>query len=384
MKKIAGVVLSLILLGLVVAGGCLGGGGGATSTTSPTHTTGGGSPTGTTESSTTTHPGTTTTSSQTTSTTTSSSETPTTTSSTESPTTTTTQTPTEEAYWEHPWEYAPVTIDGENYTVTYYRALYKVQPNQSSPVYEYVIEKSFEKTKIHVYGTDAMGGKKDLGEKGVYQYVTVITPKNAAAMKDKVTIKVWYKNETGDSFIYPWEMGWTSNMYGGSTNLVGFQVDYMGRTLTFTNPRAFGGSLFPYMEGDNEILSDIGPDLTNLWMGWFTIIQVGIWTAWSDENLAVPQSGTWSDMLGHTWSWSTKPDGTATFSGITFNLVDGQWKYSGSPEGVNLGGKATVAPELFIPLEVEGHFSYIEQGTGQKTTIYGYIKIEDLKLEKVG
>ncbi|WP_457751913.1 hypothetical protein [Thermococcus sp.] len=382
MKKVEGILIIFLMVGLVVASGCMGGGGSETSSSSQT--------TSTTSSYSTTQSSMTTTSSSTTSSThstTTSTTGPTSTSSsstqTSTSTTTTTTSPAEELYWSNPWEYSTVSINGEQYKVVYYKALYKVQPNQTSPIYEYIIEKSVEKTKIHIYGTDAMGNKKDLGEKEVYQYTTVVTPIKAAEMKDKTTIKVWYKNESGESFLYPWEMGWGSNMYGSSTDFVGFQIEYMGEKFTFTNPMAYGESLFPYIGGNDAVLDNIGTDLTNLWMGWFTVIQVGIWSSWSDTNLAIPESGTWTDAMGHTWSWSTKPDGTVTFSGVTLKVVDAQWSYKGAPEGTSFKGKARVAPKLFLPLEVEGHFSYIDQTTGGTTTIYGYIKIEDLKLEKV-
>jgi hypothetical protein len=34
-----------------------------------------------------------------------------------------------------------------------------------------------------------------------------------------------------------------------------------------------------------------------------------------------------------------------------------------------------------MPVEMEGYFSYSNEG--RTTTIYGYIKVEDLKLEEV-
>jgi len=386
-KKVEGILIIFLMVGLVVASGCMGGGGSETSSSSQTTSTTSSYSTTTQSSMTTTSSSTTssthpTTTSSTSSTSTSSSSTQTSTS-----TTTTTTSPAEELYWSNPWEYSTVNVNGDEYKVTYYKIYYKVQPNQSSPIYEYVVEKTMKKTKIHVYGTDFSGNKVDLGEKEVYEYTTIVTPEKAAQLQGKLTIKVWYTKENGDVFIYPWEMGWLSYMggYGGSGgDFVGFQVEYGGNTFTVTSPAPFQAGLLPYMNGNSKWMDEVGEDLMNLWMGWFAVVQVGIWTAWEDKNLAVPQSGTWSDMMGHTWAWSTKPDGTRTFSGITFKLIDAQWKYSGSPEGVSLSGKATVAPKLFLPIEVEGHFTYANSETGKTTTIYGYMKIEDLKLEKVG
>ncbi|WP_297436437.1 hypothetical protein [Thermococcus sp.] len=389
MKKIAGVVLSLILLGLVVASGCLGGGRGATSTTPPTHTTGGSSPTGTTGSPTTTPPGTTTTSGQATGTTTSSPETPTSTETPgENPTTTTTQTPAEEAYWEHPWEYAPVTINGKKYLVTYYKIHYKVQPNQSSPVYEYIVEKSVEKTKVHVYGTDLTGGTVDLGEHGVYEYTTVVTPIKAAELRGKLVLKVWYKEPVGEAFIYPWDAVWATyfNPYGSTqvNNFVGMEMDYEGQKMVMTNGAAFKTGLFPHLEGSSDWMNEVKTDLNNLYMGWFAVVHVAIWNDVGAHNMMAPQSGAIADSFGHKLEWSSNPDGTVTFSEVAFKLVDFQWKYSSASGDLSaISGKGKLSPYLFMPVEVDGHVSYLDEKTGESTTIYGYMKIEDLKLEKV-
>ena len=382
MKKFGGALIILLMVGLVIASGCMGGGGSETSSTSSQ------APSTTSSYSTTTHSSVTTTSSTTTTTqpgTETSTTTTTTSTSTETTTTTTTTTPTEELYWSNPWEYSTIKINGEEYKATYYKAYYKVKPNQSSPMYEYIIEKSVKKTKIHVYGTDFSGNKVDIGEKEVYEYTTVVTPKKAAQLQGKLTLRVWYTEEAGEVFIYPWEIGWMGYLggYGNSDDkFVGFQFEYGGETFTITFPGPFQGGLMPYMEGNSDWMEQVNEDLTNLWVGWFAAMQVGIWSAWTDENLAVPRTGTWSDGF-HTWTWSTKPDGTVTFSGVKFKLVDAEWKYSGSPEEVSMNGKAKIAPKLFMPVELEGYFSYSGMDTGETTTIYGYIKIEDLKLEKV-
>lgn len=381
-KKIGGALIILLMVGLVIASGCMGGGSSETSSTSSQ------APSTTSSYSTTTQSSMTTTSSSTTTSTqspteTSTTSTTTTSTSTETTTTTTTTTPTEELYWSNPWNYSTVKVDGREYRVVYYKILYKVQPNQSSPVYEYIVEKSFEKAKVHIYGMDMNGNKVDLGEKEVYEYKTVVTPKKAAKLKGRLTLKVWYTKPSGEAFIYPWEAVWITYMTGmGGENFAGMQISYNGETLTFTNPLPFRPGLFPYAEGNTDWTDEVSTDLTNLWMGFAVAMQFGIWSAWSDENLAVPESGSWSDSLGHSWEWSSKPDGTVTFSGMTFKLVDVTWKYSGAAEGTKMKGEAKIAPKLFMPVEMDGYFSY-KGDEGGTVTVYGYIKVEDLKFEEV-
>ena len=352
------------MVGLVVASGCMGGS--KPSGTSPT------TPVSSTASS---HS----------STTQSTSSGPTSTgTSTGTPQTSTTTTQIEELYWSSPWQYSTVKVEGREYKVTYYKVDYKIRPNQSTPLYEYVIEKTLKKAKVHVYGTDFNGNKVDLGEKEVYEYTTVVVPVKAAQLKDRLVIKVWYLKESGDFFVYPWEATWFMYMNAGSNeDFVGFKFEYGDKSFTVTSPAPFQSGLMPYMEGTGDFMSDINQDLTNLYMGWLAAMQLGIWSALSDENLAVPRSGTWTDMMGHTWAWSTKPDGSVTFSGVKFKLVDAQWKYSGSPEGISMDGKAKIAPGLFLPVEVDGHFGYRDEATGKSVVVYSHMKVEDLKLEKV-
>lgn len=382
MKKVSTLFLIFILLGMVVSAGCMGGGGSSnTQSTESSANQGSSSMTSTSSA-----PQTSTSSTATQSSSTTSTESSTT---TESQTTTTspteTTTPTEEAYWEHPWEYVPVVINGKEYRVVEYTITYKVRPTQDSPLYEYRIHKSVRKTKVHVYGTDMMGGKVDLGEKEVYEYTTVVEPVKAQNLEDKLILKLWFKVEAPEVFIYPWNMGWmvfASPYSVGNNTFVGMEMDYRGNKFTITNAAAYQQGLFPSFEGDSEWMSDINDDLTNLYMGWFAVMHLGIWAAWSDKNLLVPQSGTWSDGM-HSWEWSTKPDGTVTFSGVTFRLVDAEWKYVGSPEEVSMNGKSRFSPKLFLPIEVDGYFTYQDE-SGKSVTVYGYLKIEDLKLEQVG
>jgi len=386
MRNILAVTIVLLMLGTVLASGCMGG----TSTGSQSSTTSAGSPssTGTSGGTAGSHPSqsspvtTTSTSVQsppTSTVTSTSSET-----TTETAVTTSTGTPAQE-YWENPWEYSPVVVNGEKYLVTYYKVLYKVRPNQSAPLYEYTVEKTLKKTKVHVYGTDMSGSTVDLGMKDVYEYTTVVTPIKAAWLKDKLVLTVWFTKENGDAFILPWNMGWMGQMSSAGFSggdFVGMEMEYEGKKFLMTNPAPFKSGLFPHMEGSSEWTKYASQDLTNLYMGWIAVMQLGIWSAWSDKNLAVPQSGTWSDGL-HSWDWQTKPDGTAEFSGVRLNLVDAEWKYSGSSGVLNLNGKSVFSPGLFLPLEVSGYFTYTDQSTGKPVDVYGYMKVEGLKLEKV-
>lgn len=370
-------MLVLVLIFSVVASGCLGGGGEKTSsspttssvptTTKPssTHTTTG-SP-----SETATEPSTTTTETQTT--------------VTETTSTTETQTPTEEAYWEHPWEYAPINIGGETYWITYYKYRYKIQPNQSAPIYEYIIEKSVRKGTVNVCGMDLMGNKKDLGEQEVYEYVTVVNPVNAAGLEGPLTIKVWYTTNESEAFLYPWDVLWFAYLSpAGATDqtFVGIQFEYQGQIFRMTNPTPFQSGLFPCIEGDLDTSEAVSDDLGYLYMGWVTLLHLGFWYDWSDVNVLVPQSGVWADLYGHSWSWSTSPDGVVSYSGFTFKLVDFQWTYEGTVEGVKLHGGGKFSPELPLVVESEGYYSYKDQETGGTTVIYSYLKLEDLKLEK--
>jgi len=289
--------------------------------------------------------------------------------------TSSTTTPREELYWSNPWEYSTVKVEGGEYRVTYYRVDYRIRPNQSAPLYEYIIEKTLEKTTVPVYGVDLNGDKVDLGEREVYQYTTVVVPLKAAQLRDRLIIKVWYLTERDDAFLYPWHIGWLAPMGEG---FVGFRFEYGNRSFTMTSPAQFQSGLMPYFEGDGELINDVNEDLANLYMGWLAITQLGLWSALSDLDLSVPRSGAWSDGF-HQWTWATEPDGSATFSGVKFRLVDARWEFT-SADGVRLEGKAKIAPNLFLPVETEGYFSY----TGEEPVlVYGHMKVEDLKLEKV-
>ena len=377
MKRIATALLVLLIFGMVVASGCLGGGGGETSTapsttkTSSQATSSSPTQTATTQPTTTTHTETTSTE---------------TTTTTQTTTPTTTTTPSEEAYWEHPWEYAPINIGGESYWITYYKYRYKVQPNQSAPVYEYIIEKSVGKETIKVCGMDIMGNKKDLGEHKVYAYRTVVTPVKGAALDDTLTITVWYVSNQSNAFLYPWDVFWATYLSptGVSDNtFVGMQFEYKGQTFRITNPSPFQSGIFPCFEGDMGDMEDISEDLGYLYMGWVALIHLGFWYEWSDVNVLVPQSGAWTDLQGHSWAWSTTPDGVATYSGFTFKLVNFQWTYEGTVEGVKLQGQGKFSPKLPLVVESDGYYSYRDEKTGKTTVIYGYLKLEDLRLEKV-
>lgn len=383
MKRIVTATLVLLLLGMAAASGCLGGGGGGTSTTSASPTT--------TPETTSSYTSSTPTSSETT-TTTSSSSVPTTTTSTTSSTTstsTTTTTSIPEAYW-HAWEYAPpFELNGETYLITYYKYDYKIQPNQSAPIYEYIVEKSVRKDKIHVYGQDMQGNKVDLGEQEVYAYETIVTPVKAASMDDTLKITMWFASNKSQVFLYPWDAMWMAYLSPTvqDKTFVGVKFEYKGKSALFTNPAPFQSGLFPYFEGgDQDAFNDVNEDLGYLYMGWLATLNFGIWYAWEDVNLLVPQSGgVWSDMQGgHSWEWSTKPDGSATYGGHSFKLVDFSWKYKGTAEQVSMNGKGRLSPYL-PPLLVqgEGHYSFKDSQTGRETVIYAYLELKDLKLEKV-
>ncbi|NJD99008.1 hypothetical protein E3E26_04300 [Thermococcus sp. LS1] len=380
MKRIVTTLLVLLLFGMVVASGCLGGGEQTPTSTSQI-------PTSEMSPSQTSPPA----SSPAQSPTQTSSETQSpaqteTTSSTET-TPTETQTPTEEAYWQHPWEYAPLNLGGETYWITYYKYRYKIQPNQSAPVYEYIIEKGVEKATVNVCGMDLMGNKKDLGEEDVYAYTTIVTPIKGAFLDDTLTVTVWYLSNESDAFMYPWDVMWFTYLSptgSGDNIFVGMQFEYNGRTFRMMNPTPFQSGLFPCFDGDMDLPGEISEDLGYLYMGWVSLIHLGFWYEWSDVNVLIPQSGMWTDGMGHTWSWSTNPDGTASYAGFTFKLIDFQWKYEGTGEGVILQGEGKFSPDLPLVIESDGYYSYKDAQTGKTTVVYSYLKLEDLGLEKGG
>ena len=394
MKRISYIGIALVIGLILVVSGCTGGGTSTTQATTTQHST------TTTHTTTTEHtsaipthsPSSThsTSISSTTSTTPSMTETYTSTTQTQTTSTTTqttsTQTPVEEAFWKYAWKAAPFEINGKKYLISYYKYKYKIQPNQSAPIYEYIIEKSFEKTKVHVYGQDMSGNKVDIGEKEVYAYKTVVTPVKGAALDDVLTFTIWFVSNNSQAFIYPWDVLWMGYLspYNRDKNFVGMEFGYKGEKLLITSPLPYRSDLFPYFEGNQEAFGDIAEDLCYLYMGWVATTTFGIWYEWSDVNVLIPQSGTWSDMQGHSWEWSTKPDGTVEFSGMTFKLVDFQWKYKGTAEEVSMNGRGKFSPYLPLPIETEGYFSSKDSETGKETIIYAYLKLEGLKLEKVG
>ncbi|NJE77195.1 hypothetical protein [Thermococcus sp. ES12] len=374
MKRAVTAMLVLLLLGMVAAAGCLGGGG--ETPTKPETPAEGTSPSSTpsspSSSEDTSSPSATETQTESPSTT-----------ETESPTET--QPPSEEDYWENPWEYAPLTIGDETYWITYYKYRYKIQPDQNSPTYEYIVEKSIERSTVSVCGMDLMGNKKDLGEHEVYAYKTVVTPINAAGLENKLTITVWYLSNVSNAFIYPWDVLWLSyaSPTGAGDNVfVGMEFEYKGKSFWIMNPAPFQNGLFPCFEGDTELPDAVNEDLGYLYMGWVALIHLGFWHEWSSMNVLVPQSGVWSDGMGHTWKWSTSPDGIVRYSGFTFKLVNFEWSYEGTVEGVKLQGEGKFSPDLPLLVESEGYYSYKDQVTGRTTVIYSYLKLEDLKLEE--
>lgn len=172
------------------------------------------------------------------------------------------------------------------YTITYYRYAYKVRPNQTSPVYEYILEKRVEKTKIHVYGQDMRLNKIDLGEHEVHAYETVVTPVKAVSMNSKLVITIWYVSNKSNAFLYPWDVSWFAMIspYTQNTEFVGMEFEYKGEKFLFMNPAPFQSGLLPYFEGNDELLGSLNEDLTNIYMGWVSVLHLAVWSAIAEEN----------------------------------------------------------------------------------------------------
>ncbi|WP_048146559.1 hypothetical protein [Pyrococcus abyssi] len=379
MKKFIGFSLALLLLGVAISG-CIGGSPtevptetttpeeqGYTSTPTPTQS----QPQGNQHSTTTTTPldqSTTQTQTQT---------------ETQTSTGTQTQTEVEEAYWS-PWNNEPIEVNGKEYKIVGYQVNYKVQPSPDSETYEYKIEKSVRKVKVHIYGMSLSGGKVDLGEQEVYEYLTVITPIKAMNMEDKLIFRFWLPKESNEMFLYPWDVGWLGffSPMGSSGDFSGLEFEYMGEKLTITNPTPYKSGLFPYVNGNGDFMEEVSDDLNNLYMGWAAMINLALWSAWSDKNVLVPQHGSWSDGL-HSWKWKTNPDGNVELSGMTFRVVNAEWNYSGGPENIDLSGKGRFSPKIPIPLYIEGRFYSKDPETGEEVEVYGEYELEDMKLEEI-
>ncbi|AEC51219.1 hypothetical protein PNA2_0301 [Pyrococcus sp. NA2] len=375
MEKLFAFALAILVFGVAISG-CIGGTQTETYSQKPSPSPSETSP----HSETTTSPETTPSETTTPETTTTHQETTTT---TPQETPTQTETPVETAYWS-PWSYENVKIDGEEYKVTGYKLYYKIRPSPDSEIYEYEIEKSVEKTRVRVFGRSMTGDKVDLGEKDVYEYKTIIAPIKSINMEDKLTIRFWVTAESEDMFLYPWNIGWAGVLspMGSSGDIVGVEFEYMGEKFTITNPSAFRNDLFPYFEGNSDWISDLNDDLVNIYTGWVAMVNLALWSAWSDKNVLVPQHGTWSDGM-HSWEWSTKPDGETVISGFKFRVIKAEWKYTGGPESIELSGSGKFAPEIFMPLEVNGKFSSRDPDTGEEIVIYGAYRLEEIKLEKI-
>ena len=344
MKKIGGIVLVLLLFGLVFASGCLGGGGGSTSQSSSTPSSpesssstseSGGSPgpsggTGTTESST-----------------------------------------AMPATWETPWDaYNPVRINGESYYITYIKYTFTVKTPDGSQTYE--VEKRRGYIKTHVY-SEENGQKKDLGEFNLFAYYEKVIPLNGTNATEPFEYLVAVKDRTKDTdqwFLNPLPALGAL----GTGGAVIAEAKSGSSYFYWSNPAAVGHySELPYTEGNlDSVLGDIGKYLGQAWTA---LLGSGAWSGLEGHDLMQRDEYSFS-FMGLEYSYKIEPDGTVTLDGKRFRVSNVKWSYSAM--GATLQGKATIAPELPVPIETEGTFASLSTGTKG----YSKLKLEGIKLEK--
>ncbi len=351
-RFLAGFLLVAVLLLGVVASGCIGSGGGG----STTSTSGSSESASSTQSS--SHSGGTSTQSST---------------GGGSGSSSTTTSAAGSEYWT-PWNSTvKVAVNGKDYWITYVRYRVSVSGSEGSGTYE--IEKSRGYNTIHLYASGSDGEKKDLGDVKVFEYWGRITPVQDQELQYPVEYRIWVKNfspATDQYFLAPMP-NFMALMQG---SVVGMEVNYGDSHYIWTNPASFGHySEMPYTEGDSDLIGTLGG--VPVYAYWMSMVMVPLWGDISKRDMRTGGSYN-AGFMGIGYSYRITPDGTAHIGEYSFWTANVEWSWSvGAVRG---NGSARIAPELPVPIRIEGSFAgYTEGGSGQ---ISASLQLEDIKLSK--
>ena len=351
-RFLTGFLLVAVLLLGVVASGCLGGGGGGSTTSAPSSSESASS----TQSS--SHGGGTSTQSSSEG---GSQSSPTTTSSAGS------------EYWT-PWNSTvKVSVNGKNYWITYVKYRVSVSGSEGSGTYE--IEKSRGYNTIHLYAGSSNGGKKDLGEVRVFEYWGRITPIQDQELQYPVEYRIWVKDfspATDQYFLAPMP----NFMALTQGSVVGMEVKYGDSHYLWMNPASLGHySEMPYAEGDSDLIGTLGG--VPVYAYWMSMVMVPLWGDLSKRDMRTGGSYN-AGFMGIGYSYRITPDGTVHIGDHSFWTAEVEWSWSvGAVRG---NGSANIAPELPVPIRIEGSFAgYTEGGSGQ---VSANLQLEDIKLSE--
>jgi len=278
---------------------------------------------------------------------------------------------TSTATWQTPWDaYNPVQINGQSYYITYIKYTFTVKGSgEEKRSYEVIKQRGY--VKAHIYADDN-GNRKDLGEYTLFAYYGKITPLNDPDMNGPLEYLILIKERTKDTdayFLTPFPD--FSAMMSGRTAVI--EASYGGNYFYWSNPAAIGEySELPYQEGDfNAIMSGI-PAATV--QAWGIMVTSGVWSGLEEHDLSKPDEYSFS-FMGIGYSYKINPDGTVSFGGKKFKVSNVEWSWTiGGTKGQ---GKGKIAPELPIPVEVEGTFSQMGEGS-----YYSKIKLIDIELSE--
>jgi len=272
--------------------------------------------------------------------------------------------------WQTPWDaYNPVQINDQNYYISYIKYTFTVKiSGEEERSYQVIKQRGY--MKAHMYSDD--NGKKDLGEYNLFAYYGKITPLNDPDMNGPLEYLVLTKERTEDTdayFLSPFpDFG---AMMSGTTAVI--EASYGGNYFYWSNPAAIGEySELPYQEGDFETVME-GVSSSTL-QGWIAMVGSGAWSGLEGHDLSKPDEYSFS-FMGLGYNYKIDPDGTVSFGGKSLKVSNVEWSWAfGEARGQ---GKATIAPELPIPVETEGTFSQMGEGS-----YYSKLKLEDLKVSE--
>ncbi|MBP1911452.1 hypothetical protein [Thermococcus stetteri] len=272
--------------------------------------------------------------------------------------------------WGIPWDaYNPVKIGGVPYYITGIEYTFTIKTPDGERSFSIIKKRGY--VKAHVYA-DENGEKKDLGEFNLFAYygrITQLNNESAEPFEYVVMVKERSK-DTDEYFLEPMPN------FGalGTGNTVVAEAKSGGAYFYWSNPAAVGQySELPYTEGDvNEVFGEIGG---YLFQGWVAMMGSGAWSGLEGHDLTKADEYSFI-FMGIGYHYKIDPDGTVTFDGKSFRVSNIEWSYSLG--GVSGQGRATIAPELPVPVETEGTF--VSMASGVKT--YSKLKVEDVKFSR--